>query len=222
MIEDLDVQSVSTIGTWIEFRLIFSDASSPRDWRRENYSFIRDHLIALIERNSVQNFHILNYFNPSQAEDFIRFRLEASPALVNRIEEEFDQLKQTNLISDYQVSDYSPRRDAEQRIESVRHKLQIQSGTQLDINWRILGLRDGQIQLDLSDVCAHSSKVAAFEVFLSQILGKWTKLFLEEIHSRPDDIWLNSLFIHLLFNSLCFSGPNVNTEEYQLRRMDPI
>lgn len=206
---------------WHEFKLFFSDASESRNWRRENYDFIRSHIIPTITKIDIPNFQILNYFNPSQGEDFIRFRVEASPATIMRVDDEIGRLKQQGLIRSFSKESYNPRQDAERRVECVRQKLEARWGKPVSTNWKIVGLRDNNLAVDESDTTAYAKKLEAFEAFLGRILGKWTKLFFEEIDIKPDDKWLVSLFIHLLINSIAYSGPGTGSEEDAIRKIPP-
>lgn len=210
--------SLKTRECWYEFKLFFSDASQTRDWTRENYDFIRSNILPIIMKVGIVNFQMLNYFNSTKGEDLIRFRVEASPAILIKVEDEIGRMKQEGRIRDYSKESYDPRRDAERRIESVRRKLETSLGKAVSENWKIVGLRDGKLIVDESDATAYAKKVEAFEAFLCRILGKWTKLFVEEIDSKPDDKWLASLFVHLMMNSIAYSGPDYPSEEDAIRK----
>jgi len=41
-----------------------------------------------------------------------------------------------------------------------------------------------------------------FAKFMSRVVGKFTRVYLEEINERVDDRWLISVFIHLLLHSV--------------------
>jgi len=210
--------SLETRECWYEFKLFFSDASQTRDWPRENYDFIRSHIVPTIMEVGIANFQMLNYFNPTQGEDFIRFRVEVSPAILMKVEDEIGRLKQKGRIRDYSKESYDPRLDAERRIESVRQKLEALLGKPVSRNWKVVNLTDGTPIVDESDATAYVKKVEAFEAFLGRIVGKWTKLFVEEIDSKPDDKWLVSLFVHLMMNSIAYSGPDTGSEEDTIRK----
>lgn len=206
---------------WYEFKLFFSDASKSRNWPRENYDFIRSHIIPAIVRIDIPNFQILNYFNPSKDEDFIRFRVEASRATIKKVDGEIGRLKQEGLIRSFSKESYNPRQDAERRIESVRQKLEAWWGKPVGKNWKIVGVTDNKLAVDESDTTAYAKKLEAFETFLGRILGKWTKLFVEEVDIKPEDKWLVSLFVHLMINSIAYSGPDAGSEEDAIRKIPP-
>jgi hypothetical protein len=210
--------SLETRECWYEFKLFFSDASQTRDWPRENCDFIRSHIVPTIMKVGITNFQMLNYFNPTQGEDFIRFRVEVAPAILMKVEDEIGRLKQKGRIRDYSKESYDPRLDAERRIESVRQKLEALWGKPVSRNWKVVNLTDGTLIVDESDATAYAKKVEAFEAFLCRIVGKWTKLFVEEIDSKPDDRWLVSLFVHLMMNSIAYSGPDTGSEEDTIRK----
>jgi hypothetical protein len=206
---------------WYEYKLIFTDASKPRSWTKENYEFIRDHLIPIIQKVNIPNYQMLNYFSAPKKEDFIRFRVEALPKKTIEIESEIQGLKNRGIIMDFTKDIYDPRSDAEKRIESVRKTLERLWGKRVSNNWKIMGFRDDKIAVDESDITAYDRKVESFEVFMSRILGQWTRIFIEEMKMKPNDIWLFSLYIHLLFNSLALSGPDAPSEESWIRKMLP-
>lgn len=215
-------EPISNSQSWHEFRLIFSDAVSRRNWPTENYEFVKARLIPLIRTAGIQNFQILNYYNPSKQEDFIRFRVEANPELLKLVEDEIRKYKRSGLIKDYEREIYSPQHDAENRLESVRQNLERQLGRPLSRDWKIVSFKDNKWAVDTSDSDEYGNKLAAFETFLTRILGRWTRLFVEEMKIRPDDRWLISLLVHLLLNSLTYPGPNPGSAEDEIRRMPPI
>ena len=45
-------------------------------------------------------------------------------------------------------------------------------------------------------------KTEKFARFMSKIIGKFTRAYLEEMPERVDDRWLLSVFIHLLLHSI--------------------
>lgn len=222
MTENVASKLVSNDKGWCEFRLIFSNADSVRNWHMENYEFIKAYLIPLIRRTAVENFQILNYYNPSKGEDLIRFRVEAEDKLLKQIRNEINKLKEAGLLRDFESEDYSPQRDAERRLESVRQNLERRLGKPLNKDWKIAGVKDNEWVIDTFEVEAYSKKCAAFEAFLARVLGKWTRVFIEEMDTKPEDRWLVSLFIHLLINSLAYPGPNLGTAEDEIRKMPPL
>lgn len=207
----------STDENWWEYRIVFVKAPIV-NWQQVHYKFIKDRLIPLIDRISVRNFHILNYYD---AEDYIRFRVEANHSLQEKIRIEMDEFKKTGIIIDFEINSYSPRQDAERRFESVRKLLNTPQGAKYNKNWKITGIENERPVVEQSDINAYDKKLVAYENYLARILGKWTKLFFEEIEIKPDDLWLVSVFVHLIINSLVYSGPGFNTEEHRIRNIPP-
>jgi hypothetical protein len=208
--------------SWYEFSLYFSDASKSRNWTQENYDFIKKHVLPTVVKIDIPNFHILNYFDSSKGYDCIRFRVEASTAIIEKVDFEIDRLKQEGLVQSYTKESFNPRQNAEIRIESARKKLEGMLGRPLSNNWKIVGFRDNNMVIDESDTSEYTKKVDAFEAFLNRVLGKWTKLFVEEMDVKPKDKWLFSLFIHLMINSLAYSSPNIDSEEHTMRKIPPL
>jgi hypothetical protein len=207
--------------SWYEFRLYFSDASKSRNWTQENYDFIKKHILPTVAKTDIPNFHILNYFDSSKGYDFIRFRVEASTEMIEKVNSEIDGLKQEGLVQSYAKESFNPRQNAEIRIESVRKKLETMLKRPLSKNWKIVGIKDNMLVIDESDTSEYTKKVDAFEVFLNRVLGRWTKLFVDEMDVKTEDKWLFSLFIHLMINSLAYSSPNIGTEEDTMRKIPP-
>lgn len=207
--------------SWYEFTLYFSDASKSRNWTQENYDFIKKHVLPTVVKTNITNFHILNYFNSSKGNDFIRFRVEASTAIIDKVDFEIDRLKQEGLVQSYTKESFNPRQNAEIHIESVRKKLEGMLGRPLSNNWKIIGFRDNMKVIDEKDTSEYTKKVDAYEAFLNRVLGKWTKLFVEEMDVKPEDKWLFSYFIHLMINSLAYSSPDIGSEEDTMRKIPP-
>ena len=193
--------------TWVEYRLIFSDASVNRDWVKDNYIFIKESLIPLVDKLCINSFHVLNYFDQSKGEDFIRFRVDVSPEVKAQIENELYTLKKQTLIQDFTQHAHNPRQDAEQRIKKVHKYLEVFAKRQVKENWTIVGINEGTPIFHEKNEKELNEKLDAFESFLSHVLGQWTKTFVKEMKSKPEDMWLISVFVHLALNSItCHQG----------------
>lgn len=213
--------------SWYEFRLIFSDASQKRNWGEENFHFIKKHIVPITSQFEILNFHVLNYFNPSERTDFIRFRVEVSQKELLSLLSKFDELKHNADIMDYQYEKWCPRGDVERRMEDVRQQLEriwrnSVENKIVDKNWKLIDCVDEKYIIDETDYNEFSKKAEAFKIFITRILGPWTKLFIEEMKLKPEDRWLLSLFIHLLLNSLAYSGPDGPSEEWLIRKVPPM
>lgn len=207
---------------WYEFRLIFSEGDKTRGsvWPEENYQFIKNQLIPLIKRLHITNFHILNYFdlsltNPNER-DFIRLRVEVNESLLKQLKDEIINMIREGEIIRYEYETHSLRKDAEDRIESVRLQLIKMIGRDIDKNWDIAGIQDGLLQIAMT--ADYDKKVKDFENFLGNVLGNFIIAFYEQISEKPYDKWLMSLFMHLMLNSICFD----KTEEITIRQVSPL
>ena len=45
-------------------------------------------------------------------------------------------------------------------------------------------------------------QVTAFSIFMSRVVGKFTKAYLKEMPYRVEDRWLISVFVHLILDSI--------------------
>lgn len=56
---------------------------------------------------------------------------------------------------------------------------------------------------------------------LFESLGDCTKTIYQNLESQPKDLWVISMFVHLLLNSLCFGGPDPPSIEATIRSIPP-
>ena len=109
------------------------------------------------------------------------------------------------------VENWSPEDDARNRIISAARQLgvQLQNGK----GWRIAG-RD-----PLNRLWVHAAdgqldtKTQEFAIFMTRVLGQFTKAYLRQMPRRTDDRWLLSVMMHLVMNSISVN----NYEEDEAR-----
>ena len=58
-------------------------------------------------------------------------------------------------------------------------------------------------------------KIEKFARFMSKVVGKFTRAYLEEIPERVDDRWLLSVFIHLLLHSISEQRSEIEIRQFQ-------
>jgi len=185
--------------TWKEFRLIMSDPPRVTD----HFSLIKKHLIPHVEAVTIRKFLILNYFD--QYRDLIRFRVYAGWNDFNKTRAFLGGLQKDNHILRYEESDWDPARDAADRIRSAGEKFGIKFE-----NWILLpgkNVARGN----------YSAKLEQLTTIFADVVGQCTKTFYNTIESKPQDVWVMSLFLHLVLNSLDFSGPDPPSEEFSIR-----
>ena len=57
---------------------------------------------------------------------------------------------------------------------------------------------------------------------LFETLGDCTKTVYNALDAKPTDLWITSLFLHLLLNSMDYGGPDPPSEEANIRTIPPV
>jgi len=184
---------------WKEFRLIMSEPPRATD----HFSLIRNQLIPHVEELATRRFLILNYFDQNQ--DLIRFRVCGQRGDFNKTRSFLEEMHNNHHILRYEESDWDPANDAADRIRSAGRRFGIEFE-----NWILL---PGNNVISGNFAAKHEQLTAIF----ADIVGQCTKAFYKGVESKPQDVWVMSLFFHLLLNSLNFSGPDPPSEESFIR-----
>lgn len=108
-----------------------------------------------------------------------------------------------------------PLADATARIENVQAHNQIGFDA---LSQRIVGIRNN-IYLVEEETNLEEKRRQLKLLFES--LGDCTKAIYQHLESQPKDLWVMSVFIHLLLNSLCFGGPEPPSQEVTIRGIPP-
>ena len=191
---------------WKEFKLIITDP--PR--YSGHFGLIKNKLIPFVERN-LFSFWITNYHN---AHDYMLFRVKCLESQLEDIREFLDSLKMEGAIVNWQETNWSPSDDARARIEGLRRLRNFDPNA-----YAIVGFSNGEIIVmeDANVQERHKQLTALFES-----LGECTKAIYKHLDNKPKDLWIISVFVHLLLNSLDFSGPGPQSEEDMIRKIPPF
>jgi len=191
---------------WTQFRLILTNPAN----HTEHFGLIRNELIPFVEENAF-SFWITNYSNP--AEDFILFRVKHSQSQIETIQNFLNDLKRRNFIVDWQESSWSPSVDAQARISNLKKcGFDPSANMIIDFNGKQVLIRPDH------NIEERQHQLAS----LFEALGECTKAIYMHLENKPKDLWIISVFIHLLLNSIDYSGPNPPSEENCIRRIPPL
>lgn len=181
------------------------------------YIFKREILLPIIEKHDIQDFLILDEF---LGEDrFILLRVNVDEETVKQIKNNIDNImKQSRFkryFTDVKYKDWFPEKDANERILGARERA-IKSGISFEgvseIGWKVTGIKGYKFGLGLGECYVSINwavapddikrKIEVFSLFMTKVVGQFTKAFLSEFPEYIDDRWLLSLFVHLLLNSI--------------------
>jgi hypothetical protein len=205
---------VATNVSWKEYRLYLSEP--PRG--TEHYAFVREILITYVEQNSIQNFLILNYRDPQR--DMIRFRIETTEDGFENARTFLNDLVTSRRIVRFEEEDWDPRTDAANRIESARKRIERGLiGHEIYREWIVSGKTGNLWMISRGD---YTRKVDQLTTVFGKIVGQMTRIFYKNFEEKPEDVWLMSILLHLLINSLDYSGPDPPSEETFIREFPPL
>jgi hypothetical protein len=155
-------------------------------------------LLPILDKYCVEDFLILD-----EGKYFL-LRVEVSDETANKMKEDFDGLVYGNSDFDKVVpTTWEPENDARTRILGARERaiqgLRISFEGIPEGGWKIETWCEGRWIAKPDDL---SLKTEKFAKFMSKVVGKFTRAYLEEIPERVDDRWLLSVFIHLFLHSV--------------------
>lgn len=191
---------------WTQFKLIVTNPAS----YTEHFGLIKEELIPFVEENSL-SFWVTNYYNA--AEDFILFRVKLLESQKEGVQNFLDALKRRNLIADWQESSWDPSIDAQTRIANLkRFNFDPKANRITDLNGK-----------NISTCPDHNIEERQRQLTsLFEALGECTRAIYRHLENKPQDLWIMSVFIHLLLNSIDYSGPDPSSEEYRIRKIPPF
>lgn len=174
---------------WREIRFWYADEVS----REHLYDYKREVILPVLEEFGISSFLFL---------DQNRFL----PLRINCSEKTYDELF-THLEGDLppmftRISKeaWSPAFDAENRIISAKQRLSGDDYLYGKVGWKILGKDENdQWLIDIEDL---EMQVEAFSVFMTDVLGVFTKQYIEKMPYMVEDRWMLSVFVHLLLDSI--------------------
>lgn len=196
---------MKAISVWKEYKLTITDPPNHKD----HFDLIKDELIPFIDKYCLP-FWITNYWN--QNEDYILFRVKGDQKELSSVKSFLNGLKNKGLIVRFKPKPWDPRMDAQNRIKGLSNKIPL-----FDPKTHRIDNYSSNTLFTIKDPNFKERKEQLTNLFES--LGECTKAIYTHLKSKPNDKWIMSLFIHLLLNSLDYSGPNYSSDEYQIRQM---
>ena len=174
---------------WHELRLWYG---TPKN-QNHLFEYKRTHMLSVLATHHIANFLVLD------ETDFVVLRIEANKSIVEVVKLSLEGSIST-LFSRITVEDWSPTKDARDRILSAKGKLPALPSANPDDGWAVHGKnQDGQWVITPENL---DRQVSAFSTFMARVLGQFTGYYLREMPYRVEDRWLMSLFVHLMLNSI--------------------
>ena len=175
---------------WHEFRLWWDINRNPDDV----FAFKKTHVLPILEKYGIEDFLMLD------EPDFVLLRIDIDGETAKRIRSDLEEtIKPEPIFSKLTVESWSPITDAKNRILAARERTKIPAEIP-EGGWMIMGKApDGNWVVAPEDL---DKQVAAFSIFISKVVGKFTKAYLKEMPYRVEDRWLMSVFLHLILDSI--------------------
>lgn len=175
---------------WHEFRLWWGINRSQDDV----FAFKQKHVLPVLKKYSIEDFLMLDEC------EFMLLRIDINGKSAKQIYSDLEKtIRPEPLFSKLTVESWSPTEDAKNRILTARERAKIPADIP-EGGWMIKGKNpDGKWVAMPEDL---DKQVAAFSIFMSKVVGKFTKAYLKEMPYRVEDRWLMSVFIHLLLDSI--------------------
>lgn len=173
---------------WNELRFWYSsDVTS-----EELYTFKRDVMLPALEEHAIDQFLCLD-----QAA-FMLLRFYSTEEVFETIVKQLER-KLPKQFSDITRESWTPEGDARERIQAAKQFLSADDYIMAKEGWKILGRKDNEWLVAVEDL---DKQVEAFSTFMSDVLGKFTRSYIEKMPYRVEDRWLLSVFVHLMLDSI--------------------
>jgi hypothetical protein len=175
---------------WCEFRLWYGEGCTP-----EKLYDLRKQVLPILDKYGIDGFLILN------EPEFVLIRIKVHGETEKSIEETLTKLieQSDRAFSRVTVEKWDPEQDARARIlgAASRLGLTLEEGK----GWMIIGREPlnrnwAPIEDDLP------IKTKEFATFMTNVAGKFTRAYVQEMPRVVKDRWLLSVLFHLLLNSI--------------------
>ncbi len=189
---------------WTEFKLTITDPPAASN----HYDVIKSNLIPFITEKAL-TFWVTNYRNPE--EDFIILRIKCHIEKSGFVQEFLNTLVDKKVIVNWSSCDWNPANDARNRITNLSRIFDVENGMIVAFDGRFLISESRNFEDRVKQLTA-----------LFETLGDCTKAIYTALDSKPTDLWITSLFLHLLLNSMDYGGPDPPSEEANIRMIPPV
>jgi hypothetical protein len=162
---------------------------------REALYDLRRKVLPILDSHKIGDFLVLN--EPK----YVLLRVNIGEDVKRTIEESLNRLvrESQDAFSRVTVDTWNPETDARDRIFGAAQRLglRLQDGK----GWKIVGREPLNRQwVPMPDDL--ESKIAEFSNFMTKVVGKFTRAYVEHMSGRMEDRWLLSVMLHLLLNSI--------------------
>ena len=175
---------------WHEFRLWYGEKLS----RQRLYDLRRD-LLLILDKHGIDDFLVLN--EPK----YVLLRVEVEEEIGKGIEKSLKDLVEQSKdeFSRITTEKWVPEKDARDRIGAAAQRL----GLKLEEGkgWMIAG-REPLNRMWVPALDDLELKVREFSIFMTKVVGRFTRAYVEQMPRKTDDRWLLSVLLHLLLNSI--------------------
>lgn len=174
---------------WRELRCWYAGEAS----RESLYGYKRSVILPILEEFGIDVFLCLdqNKFFPLR----VHSSEEVFDNLLTRLERDLPP-----MFERISKEAWSSTFDAENRIISAKQQLSGDDYIFGKTGWKILGKdENGQWLIDTEDL---EKQADAFSIFMTEVLGAFTKQYIEKMSYMVEDRWMLSVFVHLMLDSI--------------------
>jgi hypothetical protein len=191
---------------WTQFKLTITNPPAASN----HFELIKKYLVPFVTEKTLP-FWVTNYRDANS--DFILFRVKCALDKSTFVQEYLNTLKEKKLIFDWSSSEWSPATDASNRIKNLAR-----IGFDPNANMIVDFLGGNIVIAPDANIQEREKQLTA----LFESVGECTKAVYTHLETKPKDLWVVSLFIHLLLNSMDYSGPNAGSDEEKIRRIPAV
>lgn len=191
---------------WTEFKLTITNPPVASN----HFDLIKNHLVPFVTEKSIP-FWVTNYRDANS--DFILFRVKCALDKSTSVQKYLNMLKEKELIFDWALATWNPATDASQRIKNL-------SRFGFDPNANMIVDFRGAYPVTTPDPNIQEREKQLTALF--EAVGECTNAAYSHLETKPKDLWITSLFIHLLIDSMDYSCPNAGSDEDKIRKIPPV
>jgi len=178
---------------WYEFQLIYG-----KKIEAKKLYDLRKFLLSILDEHKIDDFLVLN--EPR----YVVFRVEVDEKTKGSLHGKLKGLvKQSeDAFADVKIDKWNPEDDAKGRILKVAKDLSLHArGIPEGKGWMIAGREPlNHLWVPVEDDL--ELKIKEFSTFMTKVVGKFTRAYIENMPRKIHDRWLFSVLLHLLLNSI--------------------
>jgi hypothetical protein len=192
---------------WSEFVLVWSKTEEKLESKL--YRRTRGIVLPFLKEEHITDFMITHYCDSNRPTGETKVRIKTNATTREKLAKKFEGSREEGLILAVSSGEYDPLADAQNRVDGAAKKVDARNIGEWQVKDRIIEL---PAAFESWEDIPNEIKVKQLEGLFSGVVGRCTEAFVSVLGKQPNSPWVVSVFMHLVLNSLGYSGPNSGIE----------